>query len=199
MSETRTAPASDAPAEKQDGKPDEKPRLKTVRDMLLSLAVVSAVAFGLYFYLPHDASQDPVKPVEYQVEANLAARAAPYGLLAPEGLPPEWRATSVRYQPQGEHGATWRLGFMDPENEYAALAQADGAPGPFVDALTHGAEDTGETLRIDGREWTRYEGAKYDALVLAEPEVTTLVLGTAPVDRLEQLAAALETRADTTA
>jgi hypothetical protein len=140
-----------------------------------------------------------VRPVEYEVEAATVARAAPYGLLVPEGLPEQWRATAVRYQPAGEYGATWRLGFMDPDNEYAALVQADGPAAAFVRRITHGARATGETVRIDDREWHQYEGPKYDALVLEEADVTTVVTGTATFDRLERLAAALELRVESSA
>lgn len=173
------------------GPPSRRPKTKTVRDMLLSMAVILAGAFGLYLFVPHDASQDPVRPVEYRVEANSAARAAPYELLAPEGLAEEWRATSVRYRHESDHGAFWRLGFMDPENEYVALGQADGPAGPFIAEFTQGAEATTEQVRVAGEAWTRYTGPKYDALVRQTPEVTTVVAGTAPADRLADFAAAL--------
>lgn len=176
------------------GAPPARPRtLKTVRDMVLSMAVVCVGVFAVWLLLPHDASRDaaPVR-VEYEVAAASAARDAPYQVLIPRGLGDRWRATSVDYQPQAEHGTTWRLGFVNPDDEYAALAQADGAAEPFVSQITHGAEATGATERIAGQEWTRYEGPKYDALVLTGPEVTTVVYGTAPFDSLGRLAAALD-------
>lgn len=194
MSENSTAvPAAGGPAEPaRQG----RPKLKTVRDMVLSLAVICAVAFALFLFtplVPGDAAGDPGPPeVEYRVAAGTAARAAPYPLLIPEGLGPDWRATSVRYLPEGEHGATWRLGLLDPDDEYAALAQADGDAAAFVSAVTRGAGDTGGTERVAGRDWARYAGEKYDALVLSGPGVTTVVLGTAPTARLAHLAAALE-------
>ncbi|GAA1904981.1 DUF4245 domain-containing protein [Streptomyces sodiiphilus] len=171
-----------------------KQAAKSVRDMLLSMAVVCAGAFFIFLFLPNDPDQDPVRPVQYEVEAVTASRAAPYELLAPEGLSEEWRATSVRYRHQGEHGATWRVGFMDPDNEYASVHQADGPADAFVAAVTHEAEATGETVRIAGEEWAYHEGPKYDALVLRSPDVTTVVTGTAPFERLEHLAAALAPR-----
>jgi hypothetical protein len=159
--------------------------------MLLSMAVILAGSFFFYLFLPHDASQDPVRTVEYQVDAASAARAAPYDLLIPDGLPEEWRATSVRYRHESDHGAFWRLGFMDPDNEYVGLGQADGPAEPFVDDFTHGAEDAGETSRIAGRDWTHYTGSKYNALVTRHGEAITIVTGTASFARLEDFAASL--------
>jgi hypothetical protein len=82
---------------------------------------------------------------------------------------------------------------MDPENEYAAVEQSDGRAVTFIEKVTHGAEPTDRTQTVDGEEWVRYEGPKYDALVRQEPGVTTVVTGTAPFDSLARLAAALET------
>lgn len=166
---------------------------KTVRDMVLSMAVIGAGAWFLWLFLPHDDQQDPVREVSYRTELVTAERGAPYALAAPEGLPDSWRATSVFYRAQSDQGAVWHLGFMDPDNEYAAVEQSDADPDRFVAKVTHGAERTDRTERLDGETWTYYEGAKYDALVLKQPDVTTVVTGTAPKERLGELAAALET------
>ncbi len=192
-----TGPADAAePAAQGDsaGRPSRRPKYQTARDMLLSMAVICVGAFFLYLFIPHDESTDHLRPVAYDVESATAARVAPYEVLIPEGLPEDWRASTVRYEPQGTHGATWRLGFVDPEQEYVALAQADGDPEGFVASITRQAEDTGSVRRIDGREWAQYEGPDYDALVLREPDVTTVVLGTASLDGLTELASALEPR-----
>jgi hypothetical protein len=186
--------ATDTDTETRDGEPGpaRRPKLKTARDMILSMAVICVGAFGLYVFVPHDASQDTVpQPVEYEVAAVTAARAAPYDLLVPQGLSDRWRATSVDYEPQGQYGAIWRLGFVDPHDAYAALAQGDGDARGLIADLTHEAEPTGATTRVGGDEWALYKGPKYDALVLRQPEVTTIVFGTAPVDSLTRLAASL--------
>jgi hypothetical protein len=190
-----SAERAEEPARSAQARPStRRARAQTARNMLLSMALTCVGAFFLYLFIPHDESTDHLRPVSYDVESATAARVAPYELLVPEGLPEEWRANSVRYEPQGQHGATWRLGFVDPEEEYAALAQADGDSEGFVASITRQAEDTGSVRRIDGREWARYEGPEYDALVLREPGVTTVVLGTASQDGLTELASALEPR-----
>ncbi|MDT0320997.1 DUF4245 domain-containing protein [Streptomyces millisiae] len=196
--QAETASEAEPAGERPAARSRQRLRLQTIRNMVLSMAIICLGAFAMYFFIPHDESIDPVREVEYDVAASTAARVAPYELLAPEGLPEDWRATSVRYEPQGEFGATWRLGMMNPEDEYVALAQSDavvGGPEPFLASVTQNAEDTGETVSAAGRDWARYEGDRYDALVLQEPEVTTVVFGTAATDRLVAFAEALEVRA----
>ncbi|WP_326598789.1 DUF4245 domain-containing protein [Streptomyces sp. NBC_01803] len=191
-----TETATDAPDDAASARPDRRRRLESVRNMVLSMAALCAAVLALFVLNPDEEPDDTVQTMEYDVASVTAARAAPYDLLSPEGLSDRWRATSVRYDPRGAFGATWRLGFLDPGDEYAALTQADGDPARFITEVTRGAEDTGATERVDGRDWARYEGSKYDALVLTEPDVTTVVMGTAPWDRLAHLAGALEVRAD---
>nr|WP_275942262.1 DUF4245 domain-containing protein [Streptomyces spiramenti] len=170
--------------------------MKTVRDMLLSMAVITVGALFFYFVQPTDTGQDPVRAVDYAVEASTASRAAPYDLVVPEGLDEEWRATSVRYRQSSDHGAFWRIGFMDPDNQYVALGQADGPVRAFVNDFAQGAQDTGDTVTVDGREWAVHTGGKYDALVSEEGDVTTVVTGTAGAEQLEAFAASLAPHAN---
>lgn len=164
---------------------------QTVRDMVLSMTVVGLVAGFAYLFIPHDESREPVRPVNYRVAAETARRAAPYPLAAPEGLSDEWRATSVRYRAESEFGAAWHLGFVGPDQQYAAVEQSDADPVRFIRHVTHDAEPTGRTQRVNGAKWERWEGPKYDALVRKEPGATTVVTGTASFGRLGALAAAL--------
>nr|WP_206442745.1 DUF4245 domain-containing protein [Streptomyces boncukensis] len=167
--------------------------------MVISLAVIVLAAGVIYQFIPHDEGKDPVKPVSYDIEVKSARRAAPYPVAAPEGLSKKWRATSVRYTAgQGPEGSRWHLGFMTPDDEYAAVEQSDAKrPERYVRDITQGAEKTARTERIGGTEWVRYEGAKYDALVRkpdADSKASTVVTGTAPFKQLRQLAGALEAR-----
>jgi hypothetical protein len=155
---------------------EKKRGTQTIRDMVFSVAVVALAAGVIYLFIPHDENKDPVRVVDYSVEVKTASRAAP----------------SVRFEGAGSDGAAWHLGFMSPDDEYVAVEQSDADPKAFVDDVTHGAEKTGRTVRLAGETWTRYTGEKYDALVRTEPEVTTVVTGTAPLEQLKQLATALE-------
>lgn len=165
---------------------------QTARDMVLSLLVILLGAGFVYLLVPHDDSLDPVRPISYDVELVTARRAAPYPVVAPAGLPDTWRATSVSYKRQSDLGAVWHLGFMDPDDQYAAVEQSDGEPEKFVRGVTHGAEPADRTQTVGGEEWERYEGEKYDALVRRESGVTTVVTGTASFESLTRLAASLE-------
>ncbi|WP_308416720.1 DUF4245 domain-containing protein [Streptomyces sp. AJS327] len=177
-------------ADKQRGR-------QTVRDMVISLAVIVLAAGVIYVFVPHDEDEDPVKRVSYQVELDSARRAAPYPVAAPRGLSDDWRATSVRYQARGDSGSVWHLGFMAPGNEYVAIEQSDDRrPHVFVRDVTRGAEKTGKTRRIAGEDWERYSGPKYDALVreAADGKSTTVVMGTAPDRQLTHMVEALDIR-----
>ncbi|MEG8276747.1 DUF4245 domain-containing protein [Streptomyces sp. AHA2] len=165
---------------------------KTARDMILSLGVIVLVAGFVYLFIPHDESAPDVKRVDYRVELLTARRAASYPVAAPEGLSDAWKATSVRFR--GDEFDAWHLGFHDPEGEYVAVEQSTQRRPVFLDEATQGARETGRTQTIDGRTWTRYEGGRYDALVLEGTEgSTTVVTGTAGFGQLTRMAEALET------
>ncbi|MFG3495109.1 DUF4245 domain-containing protein [Streptomyces sp. NPDC047928] len=167
---------------------------QTVRGMFQSMAVICAAAGVIYFFVPHDDKADPIQAVDYGVELVTAQRAAPYPVLAPENLAGEWKATSVSYK---RHEAdAWHLGFLTPDREYVAVEQSTAPEADkYIGKVSHGAADTGETRKIDGRTWQRWEGPKYDALVLKEAGVTTVVTGTAPEKQLTEMAAALTSKA----
>lgn len=163
---------------------------QAVRDMFLSMAVIVAVAGVIYIANPHDENADPLKAVDYRVELTTAQRAAPYPVLAPQGLPKTWKPTSVSYARQD--GDAWHLGFLDPDREYVAVEQSTAAPEKYIAEVTHDAEATGESARVAGETWQRWAGPKYDALVRTDDGATTIVTGTAPYERLVEMAEALE-------
>ncbi|WP_434595776.1 DUF4245 domain-containing protein [Streptomyces sp. A5-4] len=163
---------------------------QTVRDMVLSMAVIGAVVASIYVFIPHDEKKDPTRTVDYRVELITARRAAPYPVAAPVGLPGTWRPTSVSYRGQDEDA--WHLGFLDPDDEYVAVEQSSGPVERFVRTVSQQATKTERTQQVGAESWQRWEGPKYDALVRAEKGVTTVVTGTASHERLVKMAAALE-------
>jgi hypothetical protein len=162
---------------------------QSVRDMVLSLGLILLAAGVIYLFIPHDDTAPEPKRVDYRVELLTARRAAPYPVAAPEGLPEGWTATSVRYR--AEH-ARWHLGFSDPDGGYVALEQSTQKPSEFVEDATQGAAKKG-TVGVGGRDWDRYEGERYDGLVLREEGVTTVVTGSGGIEDLTELAGALRT------
>lgn len=165
-------------------------RQQTVRDMFLSMGVIVAVAGVVYIANPHDEDADPLKAVDYRVELTTAQRAAPYPVVAPEGLPETWKPTSVSYARLD--GNSWHLGFLDPDREYVAVEQSTDPAAKYIAEVTHDAKDTGKSARVGGEAWQRWEGPKYDALVRTADGATTVVTGTAPYERLVEMAEALE-------
>ncbi|MGW1128508.1 DUF4245 domain-containing protein [Streptomyces sp. NPDC002526] len=164
---------------------------QTVRDMILSLLAIAAVAGVVYIFIPHDDKADPVKAVDYRVELLTARRAAPYPVAAPDGLPAGWKPTSVTYE--RDKGNSWHLGFLDPEGKYVAVEQSTAPANAYVTQVSQEAKDTGRTQEVAGQTWQRWEGPKYDALVREEKGATTVVTGSAPAERLAEMAAALKT------
>jgi hypothetical protein len=168
-----------------------KGKQKTVRDMILSLAVVGLAAGVIYLFVPHDDHTPDLERVDYRVELLTARRAADYPVAAPEGLPSTWKATSVRFQ--GDEFDRWHLGFQNPGGQYVAVEQSTQKRADFIDTASQGAKATKVTERIGGRTWTRYTGGRYDALVLQDtPGSTTVVAGTASFAQLTKMAEALK-------
>ncbi|MFD5516490.1 DUF4245 domain-containing protein [Streptomyces sp. NPDC127066] len=164
---------------------------QSVRDMILSLGLISLMAGVIYIFIPHDDSEPDLKRVDYQVELLTARRAASYPVAAPEGLPSAWKATSVRYD--GSEFDAWHLGFQAPDGQYVAVEQSTQRPAVFIDTASQGARQTKATQRIGDRTWQRYEGDHYDALVLQDKGATTVVTGTGSFGALVKMAEALKT------
>ncbi|MFJ9583173.1 DUF4245 domain-containing protein [Streptomyces acidicola] len=163
---------------------------QTVRNMVLSLGVSVLAAGVIYLFVPHDETPLELKRVDYRVELLTARRAASYPVAAPEGLPQSWKATSVRFQ--GDNFDAWHLGFHDPDGQYVAVEQSAQKPSTFIEDATQRAEET-STQKIGDQVWRRYEGERYDALVLEGQGVTTVVTGSAPFAQLTEMAEALKT------
>lgn len=167
---------------------------QTVRDMVLSIAVIGVVVAGVYVFIPR-AGHNPVHPVSYRVDLEQARRTAPYPVAGPSGLSRQWRATSVWYDGSNAKAAHWHLGFIDPEGQYASVDQSNARPAGFISSVTQQSHRTG-SQSVSGATWERYDGGRYRALARTAPGPhggTTVVFGTAPYAQLAQLAGALRT------
>lgn len=153
--------------------------------MVLSLAVVFAVVAGVLAAIWRPAP-DPVRVVDYRAPAASARAAADFPLVAPEGLPGGWRATSVRFQPEdGVRGPVWHVGFLTPGDAYAEVGQAGDAAG-LLRARLPGWRVDG-TVDVAGRLWQR----RTDGTERALSRGGVLVSGTASYAELAVLAASL--------
>ncbi|MFB6837450.1 DUF4245 domain-containing protein [Streptomyces sp. NPDC056361] len=162
---------------------------QTVRGMFQSLGVILVAAGVMYLFIPHGEESEPVKAKDYRVELLTAQRAAPYPVLAPEGLGDGWKATVVSYK--RENADAWQLGFLSPDTQYVAIHQSTAAANTYVPDVTQRAKNTGRTETVAGQVWQRWEGPKYDALVRTDGGATTVVTGTASFERLAEMAGAL--------
>ncbi|MFI6983845.1 DUF4245 domain-containing protein [Embleya sp. NPDC050154] len=166
---------------------------ETVRDMVLSLGACGLVVGALFLVAPHNGG-DPVKRVQYEQSFRQAARVSPYPLLAPQGLSEQWRATSVNYSGYDRNQTTWHIGFINPNDKYAAVEQTNG----FTDELVRDKGKRGQPVGnrdVVGEQWKAYDGPKYRSLVRVRDGVTTMVTGNATFEDLTVLAASLRTAA----
>ncbi|MGZ4609245.1 MAG: DUF4245 domain-containing protein [Actinomycetes bacterium] len=176
--------------------PGRKRGRETIRDMVLSLSVVLGVVFVVLLVgMRGGPPTQTVHEVGYTAQLVQAREAASYDVLAPVGLPPGWKATSVRGLTT-DGTVTWHLGFVTPHGRYAALEQSAGAAQPFVDDFADGAKAAGRSP-IGGHVWQRIEGGRPErrALVLHGTGVTTVVAGGASWGELETLARSLRGKA----
>lgn len=165
-----------------------------VRSLALVLGVVGVVAL-----ITVRGSSDPVREISYADELVAARSAAPYDVLAPEGLD-GYQATSVRYR-EVDGTTVWHLGFVTPAGDYAGLDQVDAASTgyleDFVTDLTEGAV-AGTQVTVAGELWQRYDGGGSSAdeqvrgLLRTDAGASVLVSGTAAWAELEELAGALD-------
>ena len=167
---------------------------ETAADMVRSMLVVLVLVLIVVALNMQPEPENEVRRFDYTVALEQARDSAPYDVLAPVGLPNQWRATSARTRSNGEL-TTWHIGFVTPEDNYAALEQSDGDPANVLAELVGGGNDAG-LVRIDGAVWRRVEGGEHAerALVLDAEPVTTVVLGGASWRELRTLAAAMPAR-----
>ncbi len=171
----------------------------TVRDMLISLAVI-AVPIAVVLVIEPSKSGDPVHVIDaasFQTTVSAARQAEPFPVLAPSGLPATWRLTSAYYQPAGAGAADWHVGYLTPSGGYASLEQTAQPLAAFLSGQHSNAEPS-TAVQIPGATpdvWQRYTGTTPSGLrtILyhADAEATVIVAGSAPLDELKQLAAAL--------
>ncbi|MBS2533260.1 DUF4245 domain-containing protein [Catenulispora sp. NF23] len=190
------------------------PLKKSLRDMLLSMAVISLPIIAIVEWFPHDSKNpdDAAQTVDYTIPLAQARRDPdlPFQALAPATLPAGWRATSIHADFDPGAQLRWELGFQTADDQYAALDQV--ADGKGVDGiLSVQAPDAtqvtgaGGTVTAGGYQWQVYvtPDGKRHALVRTTAPVGTaapttqgkvgvVVSGTGKLSELETLAGSLQ-------
>jgi hypothetical protein len=173
-------------------------RLKTtLRDMVLTLAVIS-LPLGAGMLIHPSKAGNPVHVIDAAAfESSLAAArsAEPFTVVAPNGLPADWRATSESYQLPGNSAAIWHVGYLTPSGGYAQLDQTTQSLAGYLSGQ-HSDAVSGIAVQVGGETWQRYTGSTPPALrillIHTDPKSTEIVAGSATLSELEQLVGALK-------
>ena len=176
-----------------------KSRLRTtVRDMLLSLAVIG-VPIAVVFAIEPSKAGTPVHvidPASFQGNLDAARSAEPFSVLSPAGLDAAWRPTSENYRVAGSTAADWHIGYLAPSGGFVELEQTTEAIGGFLNDQHSNATQTG-TVQLGGTAWQHYTGtappALKNLLVRTDGKSTVIVAGSAPMSELEKFAESLKT------
>ena len=165
---------------------------ETTGDMVRSLLVVLVLVFVVVALNVQRHPDSEVRRFDYSGVFSQARDQAPYDVLAPIGLPDAWVPTSARTTRAGA-AVTWHVGFVTPDDDYAALEQSDGNPAVFVRQFADGGDRAGSVV-IGTATWRRVEGGDPEprALVIERDAVTTVVAGNAGWAELRELAASLQ-------
>ena len=169
----------------------------TVGDMVRSLLVIFAIVAAVLVLMPRP-NGDTVRLVDWRPFALKAQGGAAYEVLEPSALPTGWRSTSAQVAAApGGGSVAWTVGFVTPEDAYAALAQSDGDTRSYVADFTKQGAREG-TVRVAGRAWERRSRQvgkeERRSLVRDDGDSVVLVTGTARWAELERLAGALRPR-----
>jgi hypothetical protein len=159
--------------------------------MVLSLAVLLALIFlAVVGYRVLQNGEQPVviDPAPTVAEAQ---RSAGFPVSAPQGLDAGWRPLSATFARAGG-GDTLRIGYLTPSGGGVQLVQSDVDPVALVPAELGPGPRLQGTETVAGRAWQRYAARKGElAFVLAEPQRTVIVIGSAPLAEVQSLAAAV--------
>lgn len=168
--------------------------------MIRSLAVITLPVLLLTLLFTRNLDDAPVTVVDWRPVLAQARAQAPYPVLAPTNLPPEWRATQVTWVKTGQpfiNGDpavrnTWQLGFLAPDDTFIGLNQGDSRAEEFVQDRSRRGLPDGESV-IAGKTWRRLvsEDERTRSLVLSEPRVATVVVGDTSFEALESYAGTL--------
>ncbi len=159
-----------------------------LRDLILSIAVVG-VFVAFLFAVVWRPAPDPVRTVDPTPVLVSAREQAGYPIYAPTGLSPDWRATSARFEADGD-ATVWFLGYVTPEDQYVAVAQTDGDAADFIEEQTLEGSPDGE-ITVDGQVWQRYATPDQRSLVRTADGSTVVVTGSLSFEQLADFAARL--------
>lgn len=168
--------------------------------MVRSLAVILVPILIITVFFTRYLDDAPVTVVDYQPVLAQARADAPYPVLAPSGLASDWRPTRVSWLKVGDPGLNrvpsvrnlWQLGYLSPDNIYFGVAQGDLQPQSLIDDQSREGLPDGDS-QVKDATWKRLVSSddRTRSLVLASPDVTTIVVGDTSYEDLETFAGTL--------
>ncbi len=179
-----------------------KPRgRETAWDMILSMTAVIATV-GVIMLLAWRPQQEVVQSVDYPAAVANAKLSQIWPISIPSEIPPGYRATSARFEPEsyGEPGdVRWLVGFQTEVGEYVSIWQSDGPKRKVIATATNNADCEGTELITNNKTgvvstWQKCEIAKplTRSFIQTNGEVTTVVSGTVQWPELLEFAQSLE-------
>lgn len=159
---------------------------------VMALLACFALVGLIVLITPRD-ERELLPTADFRGHALALRESAPYTSYAPQGLPTGWRATSSRLTGTAGGGpVAWHLGFVTPNDEYAALEESNENPAEFIARMTN-QKLTAGVQQVAGAPWQRHyrPDKKQRSLVRSLPGVTLVVTGTASYDELAVLVGAL--------
>jgi hypothetical protein len=163
---------------------------QTVRDMVLSMLVVTAAVAVLFLPWNH-RDVETVKVVDPIPTVTAARGVVTWPVLQPN-LPPTWRCTSARLSAAGDAQPIVHLGYLSPSARYVGIEQSATKETSFVHDSVVGGKPSG-TSTINGVVWQRYESADgvQRSLVDSAHGATYVVNSQAQWPEIEQFARSL--------
>ncbi|WP_433298056.1 DUF4245 domain-containing protein [Actinoplanes sp. CA-030573] len=176
--------------------PTEVPRLRrreerSPRDMALSLAVLLVpIALLLIFYRVVLSGDAPVT-VDPAATLQEARAAGVFTVATPTGLSDDWRPASATFQRQ-TNGATLRIGYVDPDKDPVQLVESNVPAATLLPGELGTSAKALGNFRTPAGVWRVYDGRPGEqALVLADPARTIVIVGKTDMKNLETLASSL--------
>lgn len=166
---------------------------KTTRNLIIALVLSLGLVLLVALVVVRPTPPAP-EPIDYKTIAAQATASAP---LAVPDLPTGWNANAARLGTGNDDIQSWYIGFVTPDNQFAAMTQGIDANQSWVAAQLGDLEKTGSTT-IDGLEWNLYDNrddddpGNYAYAMTAEFDGSNYVLnGTAFEAEFTQLAKAV--------
>jgi hypothetical protein len=170
----------------------ERQRLRTPANLWRAL-IPLLVIVGLLVLVawPRDHGSSGVHVIDVAGPIAAAQQQAGFDVLVPTGLSSGWRPTSSQFTPSApSSGASFRIGYVTPANQYAEFVESSDAPDAV--AAQYGPLTTDGAATITATGWDRFHTTNNRTLLRhTSGKVTVVVTGSASQTELIELAASL--------